>query len=183
MSVFFYRPRRHRAGDVDIDIDIPDIDVEKEIKNVRQRLPIFGMVALAMILIFLAQALPAFVTDWQWFKSLGQGDVFTKRIWVRIGLFLGAIAVFFVLYMINVLIARRLAAKGMSNSRAVLTLAIFTGLVLAAFFGLIVQAQWETILRFQNATPFGSPTPCLVKTSPSTSLTCRSMSWHRACWR
>ena len=131
MSLFFYRQRRHRAGDVDIDIDIPDIDVEQEMKNVRRRLPIFGLVALAMILVFLAQALPAFVTDWQWFKSLGQGDVFTTRISARIGLFLGAVAVFFVLYMINVLIARRLSAKGISNSRAVLTLAIFMGLTLA----------------------------------------------------
>jgi len=154
---YFYRPRRSRPGD--IDFDMPNFDVEREMRNMRGRLPILIGAAIIVLLIFLLQALPAFYTDWLWFSSLGQGSVFTTRILARLGIFVVAASVFFLLYMINILIARRLSPLGAARSRAVLSLATVVGIVLAIFMGLIVQADWETILRYFNATPFGLTDP------------------------
>ena len=102
----------HERGGGDIDIDIPDIDVEKEMRNMRKRLPIFVVALLVVVVIFLLQALPAFYADWQWFKSMGQPSVFTTRITARLGLFFLAGLIFFLLYMVNILIARRLSPPG-----------------------------------------------------------------------
>jgi hypothetical protein len=154
---YFNRPRRGRNDD--FDIDIPEIDVEQEIKNMRGRLPVLVIAAIIVALLFLLQAMPVFYTDLQWFRSLGQGSVFVTRITARLAIFALAAVVFFVLYMINVLIARRLSPPGASSSRAVLVLATVAGLALSFFVGLIAQTQWEMILRYLNATPFGMSDP------------------------
>ena len=94
---------------------------------------------------------------------MGQGSVFTTRITASSELFLASALIFFVFYMVNILIARRLAPARFSSSRSVLTLAMAAGLVLAFFIGAIAQAQWEPVLRYFNSTPFGSTDPVFNK--------------------
>lgn len=161
MSSFFYRPRR--GGLDDISAEIPNIDVDQEIRKIRGQMPILLVAGLVVLLIFLAQALPTFYTDYLWFQSMGQGSVFTTRITASSELFLVSALIFFVFYMVNVLIARRLAPARFSSSRSVLMLATVAGLVLAFIIGAIAQSQWETVLRYFHATPFGSTDPVFNK--------------------
>lgn len=157
----YYRPPRKKPDD--FDVDIPNIDVERELRNLGGRMPIFIVAALIVLLIFLLQALPTFYTDWQWFKSLGQGSVFTTRIIAQLAIFSITTLGFFILFMINILVARRLAPPGFSNSRPVLVLSAIAGVVLAVFMGLIAQSAWEPILRYLNATPFNTVDPVFSK--------------------
>ena len=161
MSSFFYRPRR--GGPEDIDIEMPNIDVDQEIKKIRGQMPILIGAGLIVLLIFLAQALPTFYTDYLWFQSMGQSSVFTTRIAASSELFLAGGLIFFVLYMINVLIARRMAPARFSSSRSVLMLATVAGLVLAFIIGTITQSQWEPVLRYFNSTPYGTSDPVFNK--------------------
>jgi uncharacterized membrane protein (UPF0182 family) len=157
----FYRPRRRPPNDGDF--DIPDIDIQQEMQNLRRYLPFLVLAALAVLLFFFLQALPTLFTNWLWFKSLGQGSVFTTRIVARLGLFLASALIFFVLYMINILIARRLSPTGAATSRPLLLLAIAAGLFLSVMVGTIVQAQWEMILRYLNASSFALSDPVFHK--------------------
>ncbi len=161
MSSFFDRPRS--GGLDDIAAEIPNIDVDEEIRKIRGQMPILLLAGLVVLLLFLAQALPTFYTDYLWFQSMGQGSVFTTRIVASFGLFAVSALSFFVFYMVNVLIARRLAPARFSSSRSVLMLATVAGLVLAFMLGAIAQAQWEMVLRYFNATPFGSIDPVFNK--------------------
>src|SRR4051794_21713935 len=57
-----------------------------------------------------------FWTDWLWYKSVGYGNVFTTKLWTRIGLFLVFGLLMAVAVGVNVYIAYRLrpAFRGMS---------------------------------------------------------------------
>lgn len=150
--IFGNRPKRGSRGD--INVDMPDIDVEREMQNLRRQSPWLVLAGLLLLLFVLAQGLPTFYTEYQWFRSLGQGSVFTTRILARAGIFIVAALVFFVFFMINVWVARRLAPAGFAKSGGVMGLATIAGVLMALFAGLIAQSQWETLLRFANATSF-----------------------------
>lgn len=135
-------------------IEMPDIDVEREMKSLRRHTPVLLAAALLIVLFILADGLPVFYTDYLWFHSLGQGSVFVTRIVARAVIFAAAALVFFAFFMINVWVARRLAPAGFAKSGGVMGLATLAGVLIALFVGLIAQAQWETLLRFANATSF-----------------------------
>lgn len=162
MTNFSSNRPRPRRGD-EFDVDLPEIDVEQEIKNMRNRLPVLLLAALLVGILFLLQSFPVFYTDWQWFKSMGQESVFSTRILAQLAIFAVATFVFFVAFMLNVWIAQRLSPRGAATSRPVFVLASVAGAVLAFFVGLVVQAQWETILLFFNSAPSGVSDPVFAR--------------------
>jgi uncharacterized membrane protein (UPF0182 family) len=96
--------------------------------------------------------------------------VFTTEWSARLGIFFGTALVFFVFYVINIGIARRLTPRITDESsrwaqlaafagRSVNFLLIAGGLVLAFIVGAVAQGQWLTLLRFTNAAPFGVTEP------------------------
>ncbi|MFI6981653.1 UPF0182 family protein [Embleya sp. NPDC050154] len=114
-----------------------------------------------------------FWTDWLWYKSVGYGNVFTTKLWTRIGLFLvfgllmaGAVGA-------NVYVAYRLrpAFRGMSleqqsldRYRSAITpfrtwLLIGLSVIIGIIAGTSASGQWKTWLQFVNGVSFGTKDP------------------------
>jgi uncharacterized membrane protein (UPF0182 family) len=129
------------------------------------------LIAAALILLWLFFSIgPTLYTDYRWFESLGYASVFTIEWQARIALFLIAGLAFFLFYLVNILIARRLTPRIDDESSRLAQLAAFAGksitfllivggLVLAVLVGLIAQADWLMFLRYQHAVPFGTTDP------------------------
>ncbi|MBI3915021.1 MAG: UPF0182 family protein [Chloroflexi bacterium] len=133
------------------------------------RRPIFTGVVLVLFWI-LFSATPRLYTDYRWFQEVGFDSIFTTEIATRLTLFAAATGAFFLFYVVNIFIARRLTPRVNDESsrfaqiaafagKSVTFLLIAGGFVLALFVGLIAQAEWLALLRFQNATPFNVADP------------------------
>ncbi len=113
---------------------------------------------------------PRLYTDYRWFEELGFTSVFSTEIWARIATFFFFGSVFFLFYIANILIARRLTPRVSDEStrwsqlvafagKSVTFLLIAAGLLLAILVGIVAQAEWLTFLRFLHASPFHSTDP------------------------
>ncbi|MFQ5857002.1 MAG: UPF0182 family protein [Anaerolineae bacterium] len=110
-------------------------------------------------------------TDWLWFGSLGFQPVYLTRLAAQAGLFLAGGLVFLACFAINVALAGRLARRAVGlrehpGSEMVRTwegtfrLALVGGgLFLAFTLAGSAGAAWEVVLRYLNATPFGTADP------------------------
>ena len=128
-----------------------------------------GLALLAII----ASRTAAFYTDVLWFDSLGFGDVLWRQLWARFGLGLVGGVLFGATIAGNLLLARRLAppyripsAEEMVIERyrqAFLPYArpiiLLAGVLLALVAGSAVASQWETVVLWRNAVPFGLADP------------------------
>jgi hypothetical protein len=123
-----------------------------------------------VLLWILFSIVPRLYTDYRWFEEVGYTSVFTTTWSARLAIFFGAASVFFVFYVINIAIARRLTPRVTDESSRLAQLAAFAGhsvnfllivggLILAGVVGLIAQGEWLTWLRYLNATPFGVTEP------------------------
>ena len=74
------------------------------------RRPIFIIVGLALLWIFFSVS-PRLYTDFRWFEELGYASVFTTEINARLAIFFAATFAFFLFYLINIFIARRLTPR------------------------------------------------------------------------
>ncbi|MFH1484691.1 MAG: UPF0182 family protein, partial [Chloroflexota bacterium] len=126
----------------------------------------------AIFLLFLvASSIKGIYTDWLWFDNLGFSDLFLTPLLTRTWLFLAGAALFFVLAMGNIILARRLSPKpsesfvlgeGVVILARTLNMLVLVGVAAFSFImGSIVSEQWESVLRFLNAKPFGVDTPVL----------------------
>ncbi len=131
-------------------------------------------IAFAVIFVLGVLGLPAFVnlsTDWYWFKALGFESVFLTSLITRLvlsGVIGIAAGVFFYVNL-------RVAQRGMVPNPVVLQLAPNlpkidfthllrrlvwpTSIVLGLLVGTSVSAAWLVVLRFLNATQFGTTDP------------------------
>src|SRR5665647_326639 len=75
----------------------------------RRRIVIGVVAALVVALLALSGRFLGMYVDWLWFGEVGFRSVFWTRIWWQVLVGLAAFAVFFVVIMVNVEIARRLA--------------------------------------------------------------------------
>ncbi len=131
---------------------------------------IFGLLLVAFA--FLGQLVPLY-TDWLWFQELGYSQVFLAMLSYRGGLFTAvAVAVLIFLYA-NLTFAARTARPDVLweledqlglPGRVVIEPLIrrFLPVVLALISfmsGLRASAQWETLLGYLNAGPFGTTDP------------------------
>ncbi len=160
----------NRGGRGSRDIN-PPIDWDELLRREPPNLsrPILIVVAFLLFWIVFAIA-PRLYTDYRWFEELGFTSVFTTEIFARIATFFISSVAFFLFYIVNILIARRLTPRVSDESthwsqivafagRSITFLLVVAGLVLAIFVGLITQGQWLTFLRYLHAAPFNTVDP------------------------
>ena len=81
--------------------------------NLRSPILIGGALLLLWILFSIA---PRLYTDYRWFEEVGYTSVFTTEWTARLAIFFGAALVFFLFYLINIAIARRLTPRPAPDS-------------------------------------------------------------------
>jgi uncharacterized membrane protein (UPF0182 family) len=140
-----------------------------------------------LLLLFGAGAID-FVTEWQWFESLGLTSVLVTSVSARVIMFLVGAALFLALFAANVLVARRVAygldtaprGGGLGRSwedllaqvsaqmvrrgeyaRYVNVAVLAGGALLALFMGLSAAANWLVVLQFIHRRGFEIADPAL----------------------
>ncbi|MEK7770462.1 MAG: UPF0182 family protein, partial [candidate division NC10 bacterium] len=129
---------------------------------------LLALLALALV----GQAVPLY-TDWLWFHEVGFPQVFTTTLAVRGWLVLGLGAAVFVFLFANLWVAARTAPPDVLweledqlglPGRAVLEplvrrLLVPVISVIALLSGARASGEWDTLLQYLNATPFGRTDP------------------------
>ena len=136
---------------------------------------IYGLILLAIFIIF---GFFQLLTDWYWFKEIGFNNIFTTILGAKIflGLAVGALS-FFIIYG-NLWLARRLVSsrplvvrlregvqggttqiKELDVGRYIDKLILPISLILGFLTGLVGAGNWETVLKYFNATPFNLQDP------------------------
>src|SRR3989441_12487372 len=129
-----------------------------------------ALFALAVFIFIAASPIVSFITELQWYDSLGYRDVYTTRVGLQAAVTIGSFVLAFVWLAINVVIALRvrtggaLRAVGIQRS-ALRTTAGWVSLGSAAVIALILSGgaytQWQTLALFLHATPTGTVDPVL----------------------
>ncbi len=125
------------------------------------------VVLLLLLLPLVLGPLVTFLTDLQWFRSLGFEDVFLRRYTAAFWAFAAFLLVFFVLALPNLYFALRPqvprvvidASRPRPSALAGTARLAWLLLVPAFFFGLAAADQWDALLRWLNAVPFGTSDP------------------------
>lgn len=149
----------------------PPIDWEGLLRRRSRSLrrPLLTGAALVLLILFFFIA-PELYTDFRWFEALGLASVFIIPLQTRILIFFIAAIVFFLFYIVNLAVARRLTPRINDESsrlaqiaafagRSIAFLQVIIGLGLAVLLGLVAQADWMVFLRFLHSVPFGSADP------------------------
>jgi uncharacterized protein len=143
--------------------------------------------AALILLLLLAAAAIDFITEWQWFDSLGLSSVLVTGVVARVLLFILGAVLFLVLFTVNVIVARRVAygldtaprgggrggweellaqvsaqmTRRGEYARFVNAAVLAGGGLLALFMGLGAAANWLTVLQFLHRAEFGVVDPAL----------------------
>ncbi len=110
-----------------------------------------------------------FYTDWLWYDSLKLTSVFFTRIGASLGLFAAGAVSFWLIFVVNVLLVRRLFPQGLADTpvmEAIEALGIrltpvilLVGAFFAFFMGTGASSAWEELLLYFNQQPFGMIDP------------------------
>jgi uncharacterized membrane protein (UPF0182 family) len=142
-------------------------------------MPIIIVIAILIILFFVASVLKDLYADLLWFDSVGYRSVYTTRIVTRIWLFFAGAGVFLALCASSILLARRLAPsaddpdfevayelrelledlQSPAVQRIVLGVMLAIAALLALVFGSVAAGHWEDVLLVQHAQSFGVSDP------------------------
>lgn len=118
---------------------------------------------LLLLLFFSLGSIASFYTDFLWFDHLGFRDMFVKRLTVRVAVFAAAFVVALVVLLGNWLPARlraiRAAQASAGSARGLGALIVGVALVLSFLLASAAAGQWEEILLYLNAQPFGIEAP------------------------
>jgi uncharacterized membrane protein (UPF0182 family) len=134
--------------------------------------PVLWLLGILVVVGLVGQVVPLY-TDWLWFQEVGYSQIFlsilTLRGWLVIGVGLGA---FLFLYVNLALAARaappdvlweledQLGLPGRVILEPLIRRLLAPILVVIAFLsGVRASGNWETVLAFFNATPFGTADP------------------------
>ena len=128
-------------------------------------------VALLLLLPLLAGPFVAFLTDLLWFRSLHLEDVYLRRYTAGFWAFVAFGLLFFVIALPNLYLALRPqvprvvieANRSRPSALAGTLRSMWILLVPAFFFGLAGGDQWDALLRWLNAVPFGVTDPVFDK--------------------
>ena len=129
------------------------------------------IIGILVFLFILASIGKGMYTEWLWFGSLGFSNIYTTILSTKLWLFFAGALAFFALLVANLFLARRLSPVSTDNilirqavvivrrvlDTGILAVTIFLSLI----FGLITSGQWESVLRFSNATGFNVTEPLL----------------------
>src|SRR6266850_293514 len=125
------------------------------------------LIVLVLLVPLIVGPFIGFFTDLLWFRSLGLEDVYLRRYTAGFWAFIAFTLIFFVLAVPNLYLALRpqvpRVVVDVQRPRA----SAFAGtlrwmwllLIPAFFFGLAGSAQWDPLLRWLNAVPFGVTDP------------------------
>ena len=129
---------------------------------------LWWMLVPFMVLILFNTVL-GFYTDWLWYDSLVLTNVFFTRIGASLGLFAAGAVAFWLIFVFNVLLVRRLNPEGLADTplsealQAVgvrLTpIVLLAGAFFAFFMGTGASSAWEELLLYFNQQPFGMTDP------------------------
>ena len=131
-----------------------------------------GLIALALIALFVVPSSVQYYTDWLWFRELGYEGIFLRTLNAQGAVFVGTFAVVFVFLFVNLRIAMGL----MTRPRITLgtgadgrPIALDTGslarlgtplsAVVALALGIAGARNWLMWLNFFNGVPFGQTDP------------------------
>ncbi|RIK17211.1 MAG: hypothetical protein DCC51_12675 [Anaerolineae bacterium] len=123
------------------------------------------IIFLVLLFVFSLGSIASFYTDFLWFGTLGYQDMFSRRLVVRAITFVVAFTVAAAVLLGNWLLARRrtppasgdaAATQAAGIGRAVI---LGAGLFLAFILAMTAAGQWENILLYLNAHPFGLDDP------------------------
>ena len=129
------------------------------------------IIGILVFLFILASIGKGIYTEWLWFGSLGFSNIYTTILSTKLWLFFAGALAFLALLVANLFLARRLSPVSTDNilikqavvivrrvlDTGILAVTIFLSLI----FGLITSGQWESVLRFSNATGFNVTEPLL----------------------
>ena len=121
------------------------------------------------LVLILFNTVLGFYTDWLWYDSLVLTSVFITRIGASLGLFAAGAVAFWLIFVFNVLLVRRLNPQGLADTplmdviQAVgvrLTpIVLLAGAFFAFFMGTGASSAWEELLLYFNQQPFGMTDP------------------------
>jgi uncharacterized protein len=125
------------------------------------------IVVLLLLVPLLLIPLNEFLTDLLWFRSLGLEDVYLRRYTAGFWAFIAFFLIFFVLAVPNLYLALRpqvprvvVDTERPRSSALAQTLRLLWVITIPAFFfGLAGGDQWDQLLRWLNAVPFGVSDP------------------------
>ncbi|PIS42067.1 MAG: hypothetical protein COT24_05330 [Candidatus Kerfeldbacteria bacterium CG08_land_8_20_14_0_20_40_16] len=133
-------------------------------------------IAIVVLALILFTSLFKLLTDWFWFQEIGYSNIFTTILGTKLALGFGVGIFVFILLYLNFLLVHRFAPKsktftfrqnsGTNVQMRTLELSplikkffIPVFLFIGIIAGLIASSQWETFLKYLNATPFGNLDP------------------------
>ncbi len=133
----------------------------------RRSIVITVLAALLLLVPLLLIPLNEFLTDLLWFRSLGLEDVYLRRYTAGFWAFVAFFLIFFALAIPNLYLALRpqvprvvVDTERPRPSALAQTLRLLWVITIPAFFfGLAGGDQWDQLLRFVNAVPFGVTDP------------------------
>ncbi len=131
------------------------------------------LILCAFILFILLNISKGIYTEWLWFSSLGYGSVFTTILTTKLLAFFTAAIFFVILFLGNLVLAARLTPKTearfwpwavVRRLRKMLRWNVILGTaLLGLIFGMVAQGNWQVLLRFFNAQPFGITDPVFYR--------------------
>ncbi|MEX1217333.1 MAG: UPF0182 family protein [Acidimicrobiales bacterium] len=147
----------------------PPTDMPQRRRLSGGRLVLIIAVAVLFVLFLSLRGVAGFWTDWMWFDSLGLQSVFTGVLGAKIALALIFTAAFFVMVLVNLIIADRIGPKVRETGpeddlldryhatvgQRAKTVKVVVSLVLAMVTGLGMSSQWNQWILFRNGGTFG----------------------------
>ena len=119
---------------------------------------------LPFLALILFNSILGFFTDWLWYDSLNLTSVFITRVVASVGLFAGGAVAFWLFFVANVLVVRRLNPQGLADTPVMeavqavgvrLTpIILLAGAFFAFFMGTGASSAWEELLLYFNQQPF-----------------------------
>src|SRR5713226_6184275 len=141
----------------------------------RRRTPILVLGLTLIVLFLFFRAGVGVLMDWYWFQEVGYTRVFTTILWTQLalGLAVGIVAAGFIFA--NAALAIRgnqfllvqrtpqfIELREISISPAVLRWAtLAASLLVGIFAGLSAAGEWEPVMKYLHAQPFGKADPLL----------------------
>ena len=132
------------------------------------------LIATVLLVVYGGASIVGLVVDYYWFGAVGFPQVFSTIVWAKIAIVAAGVVVAFVVLLANFLFAVRQLGDprrylppqvlgsplgNLANKRSLVWLAALASLLLALVSGIALSANWEQVLLYFNAVPFGHADP------------------------
>ena len=129
-----------------------------------------ALFALAVLIFIAASPIVSFITELQWYDSLGFRDIYTTRLGLEWSIALGSLLLGFGYLAVNVYIALRVRSgpglRAVGIRRSVLRstagwVTLGTSAVIAIILAAGASSQWQSLALFTHSSPTGTTDPVL----------------------